>query len=99
MSSANTAETLGKQHGVTGRTIRRDGKRAEAIEKLAETRPEAAPRMLFGVNQVKSLALTPFTGPHPSLDNADNVSNKEKLALTPFTGPHPSRCGRGKRVT
>ena len=42
MSVANTAETLAAQHHVTERTIRRDGKRAEAIEKLAKTAPEAA---------------------------------------------------------
>ena len=30
-----TAETLAKEHGVNEKTIRRDGKRAEAIEKLA----------------------------------------------------------------
>ena len=35
-----TAETLGKQHGVSSSTIKRDGKRAQALEKLAETRPE-----------------------------------------------------------
>ena len=33
----NTAETIAKQHGVSSRTVIRDGKRAEAIEKLAET--------------------------------------------------------------
>ena len=54
----NTAETLGKQHGVTERTIRRDGKMAQALEKLAEVQPEAAPRMLFGVNPFFTLALT-----------------------------------------
>ena len=51
LSSANTAETLGKQHGVTGRTIRRDGKRAEAIEKLAETQPEQAQAVRDGVKR------------------------------------------------
>ena len=35
-----TAETLGKQHGVSSSTIKRDGKMAQALEKLAETRPE-----------------------------------------------------------
>ena len=51
LSSANTAETLGKQHGVTGRTIRRDGKRAEAIEKLAETQPEQAQAVMDGTKR------------------------------------------------
>ena len=37
-----TAETLAAQYGVSEKTIRRDGKRAEAIEKLAETQPEQA---------------------------------------------------------
>ena len=32
---AETAETLAAKHGVDERTIRRDGKRAEALDKLA----------------------------------------------------------------
>ena len=39
-SPTNTAATIAKQHGVSERTIKSDGKRAEAIEKLAETQPE-----------------------------------------------------------
>ena len=35
VAPTNTAATIAKQHGVSERTIRRDGKRAEAIEKLA----------------------------------------------------------------
>ena len=41
-ASFPTAETIAKQHGVSERTIRSDGKRAEAIEKLAEMQPEQA---------------------------------------------------------
>ena len=54
----NTAATIAAQHGVSERTIKRDGKRAEALAKLAEVQPEAAPRMLFGVNPFFTLALT-----------------------------------------
>lgn len=42
LSTTKTAETLAAQHGVTERTIIRDGKKAEAIEQLAQTNPEAA---------------------------------------------------------
>ena len=42
MAGPITAETLAAQYGVSEKTIRRDGKRAEAIEKLAETQPEQA---------------------------------------------------------
>ena len=47
-ASVITAQSLGKQHGVTERTIRRDGKMAQALEKLAETRPEAAQAVMDG---------------------------------------------------
>ena len=43
-----TAETIAKQHGVSERTIRSDGKKAEAIEKLALTNPEAAKAVTDG---------------------------------------------------
>ena len=33
----NAAETLAEQHGVSEKTIRRDGKKAEALEQLAKT--------------------------------------------------------------
>ena len=36
-----TAEMLAKEHGVNERTVRRAGKRAEALDKLAETAPAA----------------------------------------------------------
>ena len=38
----NTAKALAEQHGVSERTIKSDGKKAEALEKLAKTKPEAA---------------------------------------------------------
>ena len=47
----NTAETIAKQHGVSSRTVIRDGKRAEAIEKLAETQPEQAQAVRDGVKR------------------------------------------------
>ncbi len=51
-----TAETLAAQHGVSEKTIRRDGKRAEALDKLAEVEPEKAQAVRDGVkkfNEVK----------------------------------------------
>jgi N6-adenosine-specific RNA methylase IME4 len=51
-----TSETLAKEHGVSSRTIIRDGKKAEAVEKLALTNPEAAKAITDGVkkfNEVK----------------------------------------------
>jgi len=50
-SSVNTAETIAKQHGVSERTIRSDGKKAEAIEKLALTNPDAAKAVTDGVRR------------------------------------------------
>ena len=42
LSATNTAESLAAEHHVSEKTIRRDGKRAEALDKLAETQPEQA---------------------------------------------------------
>lgn len=47
----DTATALGKQHGVSRATIIRDGKRAEAIEKLAETDPENAQLVRDGLKR------------------------------------------------
>ena len=47
-NSSTASEALAKAHGVTERTIRNDGKRAEAIEKLALTAPEQAQAVLDG---------------------------------------------------
>ena len=44
----NTAATIAKAHGVSERTIKSDGKRAEAIDKLARTAPEQAKAVLDG---------------------------------------------------
>jgi hypothetical protein len=41
--STTTAELLASKHGIDERTIRRDGKRAEALDKLA-TSPVAPPQ-------------------------------------------------------
>lgn len=43
-----TAQALADQHGVSQRTIRNDGKRADAIERLAITAPEQAKAVLDG---------------------------------------------------
>ena len=52
----NTAETLAKEHGVSSRTIIRDGKKAEAVERLALTNPVEAKAITDGMkkfNEVK----------------------------------------------
>ena len=43
-----TAEALATQHGVNESTIRRDGKRAEAFDKLQEVAPEQAKAVMAG---------------------------------------------------
>jgi N6-adenosine-specific RNA methylase IME4 len=48
VAATNTAESIAKQHGVSERTIRSDGKKAEALEKLAKTNPEAAKAVTDG---------------------------------------------------
>ncbi|MCX6623654.1 MAG: MT-A70 family methyltransferase [Acidobacteria bacterium] len=56
LSTPKTAEMLAAQHGVTERTIRRDGKRAEYFEQLVQTHPEQAQAVLDGekrLNEVK----------------------------------------------
>ena len=50
-SPTNTAAALAKVHGVSERTIKSDGKRAEAIEKLAETQPEQAQLVRDGLKR------------------------------------------------
>ena len=50
-TSADTATALAEQHGVSRATVIRDGKRAEAIEKLAETQPEQAQAVRDGVKR------------------------------------------------
>ena len=47
-SRATTAKALAEQYRVSERTIRRDGKRAEAIDKLALTAPEQAQAVIDG---------------------------------------------------
>lgn len=47
-STAKTAETLAKAHGVSERTIRSDGKRADAIDKLKLTAPKQAQAVIDG---------------------------------------------------
>jgi len=52
----NTAATLAKQHGVSERTIIRDGKKAEAIEQLRKTKPEAAKAVVDGKKKFNEVA-------------------------------------------
>jgi N6-adenosine-specific RNA methylase IME4 len=49
--SSNTAEGIAKQHGVTEKTIRNDGKKAEAIEQLKRTDKESAQAVLNGTKR------------------------------------------------
>jgi len=44
----NTAKALADQHGVSERTIRSDGKRADAIDRLARTAPDQAKAVIDG---------------------------------------------------
>jgi N6-adenosine-specific RNA methylase IME4 len=50
-TSADTATALAEQHGVSRATIIRDGKKAEALDKLAETKPEEAKAVRDGVKR------------------------------------------------
>lgn len=52
----NTAATLADQHGVSERTIIRDGKKAEAIEQLAKTKPESAKAVVDGKKKFNEVA-------------------------------------------
>lgn len=52
----NTAATLAEQHGVSERTIIRDGKKAEAIEQLAKTKPESAQAVVDGKKKFNEVA-------------------------------------------
>jgi hypothetical protein len=45
----DTATALAEQHGVSRATVIRDGKKAEALEKLAKTNPEAAKAVTGGL--------------------------------------------------
>ena len=47
----DTATALAEQHGVSRATIIRDGKKAEALDKLAETKPEEAKAVRDGVKR------------------------------------------------
>ena len=47
----DTATALANQHGVSRATVIRDGKRAEAIEKLSETQPEQAQAVRDGLKR------------------------------------------------
>ena len=51
VASAKTAAVIAKQHGVSARTVIRDGKRAEALDKLEETNPEEAQAVRDGLKR------------------------------------------------
>jgi site-specific DNA-methyltransferase (adenine-specific) len=46
-----TSEAIAKKHGVSERTVRNAGKRAEAVDKLAETQPEEAKAVRDGLKR------------------------------------------------
>ncbi len=50
-TSGDTASVLAAQHGVSCATVIRDGKRAEAIEKLAAIEPEQARAVRDGLKR------------------------------------------------
>ena len=50
-----TADTLAKQHGVSPSTIKRDGKKAKAVEALLVSDPEAAQAVLDGTRTLADL--------------------------------------------
>lgn len=56
VAPTNTAATLAKQHGVSERTIKSDGKKAEAIEQLAKTKPELARAVVDGKKKFNEVA-------------------------------------------
>lgn len=47
----DTSETLAAKHGVSEKTIRRDGKKADAFEKLLKSNPEAAAAVMRGTKR------------------------------------------------
>ena len=51
-----TAETIARESGVTERTVRRDGKLAEAVERLAEKKPDLAKAIMAGTKRFKDVA-------------------------------------------
>ena len=56
--SPKTAETLAAQHGVTERTIRRDGKRAEFVEQLEKVAPAEAKAVRDGKKRINEVRRT-----------------------------------------
>jgi N6-adenosine-specific RNA methylase IME4 len=54
----STAETLAKEHGVNESTIRRDGKKFEAMEKLAVTHPDLAQEVFDGKKKINEVRRT-----------------------------------------
>lgn len=92
MSVPNTAETLAEQHGVSSRTIIRDGKRAEALAKanletrtggLLAMRRQELLRPLAKANQIANLkqgAESPVRAKLPKRDAIDTRREAAKEA-------------------
>ena len=53
----DTAETLAKEHGVTGRTIKRAGKVAEAVDKLKSVDPQIESKMVRGIAPARAAVI------------------------------------------
>jgi ParB family chromosome partitioning protein len=64
---STTAEAIAKKHGVTEKTIRNDGKKAEAIEQLKRTNPTAAQAVIEGKKRFSEV-----TQPHVSFNAGEN---------------------------
>jgi phage N-6-adenine-methyltransferase len=56
-TKSTTAETLGAQHGVSERTIKRDGQFADAIEKLKQVEPGIEHEVIRGHSPAKSVVV------------------------------------------
>jgi len=58
LDTLKTAEALAKEHGVSATTIRRDGKKFEAMEELAVTHPDLAQEVFEGKKKINEVRRT-----------------------------------------
>lgn len=82
MSQARTSEEIAAKHGVTERTIRRDGKRAEAFERLEISAPEKARAVLHGEKR--------FNEVHQELKREQRLAFAKELDAKPPAPPDGS---------
>ena len=75
-----TAKALASQHGVTDRTIMRDGKRAEALDRLAVTAPAQAQAVLDGKKRFNEVIQeTRVVEVHEKLVNIEIPKGKHRV--------------------